>query len=86
MAGRTLPRFTRVYIDGYDMSGYARTIGPLGWEFEEIDLTAQMGDAVKGALPGQATISPGTLNVVFETDSDSSTAAHHVLSLSLIHI
>ena len=80
MAGRTLPRHMRAYIDGYDMSGYARTIGPLAWEFEEADLTAQMGDAAKGYLPNQPTISPGTLNVVFATDSDSSTAAHHVLS------
>ena len=80
MAGRTLPKFTRVYIDGYDMSGYTRSIGPLDWAFEEVDLTAQMGDDVKGYLPGHPTISPGTLNVVFETDSDSTTAAHHVLS------
>ena len=79
MAGRTLPRFTRVYVDGYDMSGYTRSIGPLDWAFEEVDLTAQMGDDVKGYLPGHPTISPGTLNVVFETDSDSNTAAHHVL-------
>ena len=77
MAGRTLPKFTRVYIDGYDMSGYARSIGPLDWAFEEVDLTAQMGDDAKGYLPGQPTISPGTLNVVF--DNTATTGAHAVL-------
>ena len=79
MAGRTLPRFTRVYIDGYDVSGYSRTIGPLALEYEAIDLTAQMGDDVKGYLPGHPTISPGELNSVFETDSDS-LASHGILS------
>ena len=79
MAGRTLKRYTRVYVDGYDMSGYGRSIGPLLWEFDPVDMTADMGDSVKGYLPGTPNISPGTLNTVFETDSDG-TAAHGVLS------
>lgn len=78
MAGRTLKRFTRVYVDGYDMSGYSRTIGPLLWEFEPVDLTADLGDSVKGYLPGTPTISPGTLNTVF--DNTATTGAHAVLS------
>ena len=78
MAGRTLKKYTRVYVDGYDMSGYSRMIGPLQWEFEEVDLTAPMGDSVKGYLPGHPTISPGTLNVVF--DNTATSGAHAVLS------
>jgi len=79
MAGRTLTKHTRVYVDGYDMSGYSRSIGPLAIDFDLADLTAKMGDAVVGYLPCKATISPGTLNVILETDSDS-TGSHGILS------
>ena len=75
--GRTHPRHVRFYMAGYDMSGYARTIGPLKWEYEEADLTAQMGDAVKGYLPGRASISPGVLNGVFDS---TATSGLHVIA------
>jgi hypothetical protein len=69
--GRTLPKFSRVYIDGYDVSGYSRDIGPLLWEFDAADLTAQMNDAAKGYLPNLCNISPGTLNGVMQSTTDS---------------
>lgn len=78
MAGRTVNRWVRVYIDGYDMSGYSRTIGPLQTEFEEADLTAQMGDAVRGYLPNLCMMSPGTLNAIF--DNTATTGLHVVAS------
>lgn len=79
MAGRTTKRFVRAYVDGYDLSGYSRSVGPLTWEFDTADLTADMGDNVKGYLPNHPTISPGALNAVLATDSDS-LASHGVLS------
>ena len=78
MAGRTLKRYARVYVDGYDMSGYSRSIGPLLWEFEPMGMTA-FQDSSNGYLPNTPTISPGALNVVMENDSDG-TAAHGILS------
>lgn len=75
--GRTHPKWVRFYMAGYDMSGYARTVGPLKWEYEEAEITAQMGDSVKGYLPGKASISPGVLNGVFDS---TATSGLHVIA------
>ena len=75
--GRTHPKWVRFYMGGYPMSGYARTVGPLKWEYEEAEITAQMGDAVKGYLPGNASISCGTLNGVFDS---TATSGLHVIA------
>jgi len=79
MTGRTLLKYVRVYIDGYDMSGYSRSVGPLAWEFEEVDLTCPMADAAKGYLPGQPTITPTELNGVF--DNTATSGLHAVASV-----
>ena len=76
--GRTVPKWVRFYQAGYDMSGYARTVGPLKWEYEPAEITAVMGDAVKGYLPGRASISCGTLNGVF--DSKATSGLHVIAS------
>lgn len=78
--GRSTSRHIRAYLDGYDMSGYSRSVGPLKWEYEEADLTCQMSDAVKGYLPGLASISPGTLNGVFD---NTATTGLHVIASSV---
>ena len=69
--GRTLEKWARVYVDGYDLSGYGRSIGPLLWEFDTADLTAPMSDAVKGVLPNHCNISPGVFNGVMQSTTDS---------------
>lgn len=66
--GRTLNRWARTYIGGYDMSGYTRNIGPLTWSYPTPDLTVQ-SDAVRGGLPDTPEISPGTLNGVMDGDA-----------------
>ncbi len=63
--GRTVSKFTRVYVSGYDLSGYSRSIGPLSWTFDEADGTT-MGDTVKGAMPNHPMINIGTLNAVLD--------------------
>lgn len=69
--GRTVfAKYTRVYINGYDLSGYAREIGPLTTEFDT-DPAAAMSDGVKGGLPGAANINVGTLNGFFDTTATS---------------
>lgn len=74
--GRTLQRWTRVFINGYDLSGYTVKIGPLENSYAPADLTT-IADAVKGALPGQGSAKCGTLNGVFD---NTATSGLHVLS------
>lgn len=75
--GRTVgSRFTRAYVDGYDMSGYARSVGSLDWGFTHNDI-ATLTDAVTGAFPGQCTIAIGDINGVMAT-STGSDAMHDV--------
>lgn len=69
--GRTVPKFIRIYA-GHEatyypsmLCGLTRTVGPLMHEHPEIDATG-MCDSIKGYLPGQATISPGTVNVIMD--------------------
>ena len=49
--GRTVSKWVRCYVDGRNLSGYGRTIGPLTWDYDLADLTCQMSDAVRGGLP-----------------------------------
>jgi hypothetical protein len=74
--GRTTSRWTRVYADGYDLSGVARDIGPLDSAFDEHDVTA-MGDSVKTYLPGHPYINAGTLNAIF--DNTATTGIHNTM-------
>jgi hypothetical protein len=72
--GRTKHKWWRVYVNGYDLSGYSRNIGPLDLTYDEADLTADMGDTVKGYLRNHPQVSPGTLNAVF--DNTATTGLH----------
>lgn len=75
--GRTLEKWTRVYMDGFDVSGFGRTIGPLDTIYNEVDLTAQMSDTVQGFMRGRATVNVGIFNAVF--DNTATTGIHAVL-------
>jgi hypothetical protein len=85
MTGRTLSRFERVYVDGYDLSGYGRSIGPLGVEFAVIDLTAPMSDAMKGYLLGMPSITVGTFNGVMQSSTDVGTEISVIQSAGSAH-
>jgi hypothetical protein len=74
--GRTHPRFLRVYMDGYDMSGYSRAIGDIGCTFEEGTIDP-FGTTVKGVMIGQATPSFGPLNGLFD---NTATSGLHVIA------
>lgn len=71
--GRTVLKWSKVYVDGYDLTGYSKTFGPLTWSFEEADATT-LGDAVKNAMPNIATINVGTINSVL--DNTANVASH----------
>ena len=66
MPGRTLDQWLRFYMDGYDLSGYTRSVGPLILKFEEHEATCPPGDEVKGYLVGKADISFGPFNGVLD--------------------
>ena len=75
--GRTVSKHTRAYVDGYDMSGYISGLGPLEVIFDEPEVFA-LTDGVVNTLVGQARISPGTLNGIF--DNTATSGIHAVLS------
>jgi hypothetical protein len=68
--GRTVNKYTRVYVDGYDLSGYSRAIGPLTQSFAQVDCSSMI-DSVKGFLPGQASLNIGALNAIFDNTATS---------------
>lgn len=70
MTGRSVSKYTRIYADGFDLSGYTRTLGPLTWEYDTAE-DAALTDAVKGALPGNAKLSPTMLNGFFDNTAVS---------------
>ena len=79
--GRTTSRWTRVYMGGYDVSGMAREIGPLGSTFDEAETTS-FADAVKSYLPNHPDLNVGTLNALF--DNTASSGIHDIASGSNI--
>jgi len=74
---RSIAKNSRVYIDGFDLSGYVQAPPPLVWEFEPSEWAA-ITDPVKGVLPGQANIRGGTLNGVM--DNTATSGLHAVMS------
>lgn len=68
-------KFTRPYINGVDVSGYASDISELGWLF---DFTPQaaFSDEVMNGVTGKAVISAGNINSFLDND----TAGLHALS------
>jgi hypothetical protein len=69
--GRTLDRWKRIYVSGYDLSGYMRTIGPLSWVYPEIEQKA-VTDEVSGVQLDASEITTGTLNAIFDNTADVS--------------
>lgn len=68
--GRTHIRFARAYVDGYDMSGYSRSFGPLACTFDE-GIDDSLDKTVKAVMPGSAMVSMGTLNGLLDNTADS---------------
>jgi len=67
--GRTVAKWVRFYAAGSNQSTYGRAVGPLKWEYEEADLTAQMGDSVRGYLPDTVSLGIGTASIVFNAQT-----------------
>lgn len=71
-------KHSRVYVDGTDLSGYVRDIGPLAATFAA-EAEAALTDAVKNVMggPGAASLSVGTLNGLFDNTTGGLHALHH---------
>jgi len=63
--GRTVQKYARVYVDGYDVSGHTRSMGPLDDVFDE-GTDDPLSASIKGVWLGQRSISPGTLNALYD--------------------
>jgi hypothetical protein len=75
LTGRTLPAFQRIYIAGYDMSGYANDSGEQGIVYPETALPT-FADAVTGYLLGKPKINFGPLVAVLD---NTATSGFHVI-------
>jgi hypothetical protein len=56
----------RVYVNGSDISGYARTVGTLGWSFDA-EPDAAITDPVKNILIGKCDIQAGPISAFLDT-------------------
>ncbi|MBX3005948.1 MAG: hypothetical protein KF821_09020 [Anaerolineales bacterium] len=62
---RSVSKATRVFVEGLDMSGYSRSIGPLDWTYEWAKDEA-LAQELYGYLPDQVTLGLGQLNAAFD--------------------
>lgn len=83
--GRTVSKHTRVYVDGYDLSGYTRSIGPLVENYDAVG-EAALTDAVKGYLPNHVELGVGTLNGIFDNTATSGLHALHTAGAGSRHV
>lgn len=76
--GRSLTDFQKLYIDGYNMSGYAFDAGEQGVEYQEFgDDKVPFDDAIKGVLCGKPKVTLGPINAVLD---NTATSGVHVLA------
>lgn len=73
---RLHPKYQRGYFDGYDLSGFSRSIGALDWNFDQ-ELDTAWTDGSKNSLNGKGNISAGTYSAFL--DNTATNGAHVVL-------
>ena len=69
--GRTVNRHQRIYVDGYDLSGYVAAVGPYGIEYEVAKSPVCFTDGVQSSLPGQPMVTLGDLKGVLDPTATS---------------
>jgi len=74
--GRSVTKYERLYIDGYDMSGYTLETGERGVDYE-LGESFCFSDAINGVLAGRPTVMFGPVNGVFD---NTATSGIHVLA------
>lgn len=68
MSGRSLPVYDRVYLDGYDISGYAIDAGERGASYN-LGESACLSDVGNGVIAGQVIPIVGPINGVLDNSS-----------------
>lgn len=76
MPNRTVNKFTRCYVGGYDVSGYLRSVGNLETSFDNSP-DAALSDAVKNVLCGHATFNIGDFSAFLD---NTDTVGLHALT------
>lgn len=76
--GRSVPIWERLYIDGYDASCYTIDCGERGVDFD-LGESFTLCDAVNGVVAGQANVTFGPVNGVFD---NTATTGLHVLAVA----
>jgi hypothetical protein len=71
MAGRTLIKWANVFVDGFDMTGFSRSFGPLTWKYPEADTTV-LNDGTTNSLPSSAEINIGAINCILDNTTNAS--------------
>jgi hypothetical protein len=61
-------KYTRVYDNGFDISGYANDVGALDWMFSFTPMMA-FSDGVMNGINGKAEIKAGTINAFLDNDT-----------------
>jgi hypothetical protein len=74
--GRTTLNHSRVYVDGYDMSGYSRDWTQLACTYAE-GVDDAINKTVKATVLGQASVTMGPLNGLF--DNTAASGIHTVM-------
>src|SRR3990167_1748465 len=83
--GRAVSKWLRVYVGGYDLSGYSRNIGPLAQVYDAVGEPAAT-DAIKGYLPNHVTLGLGTLNGIFDNTATSGLHELHSAGAGARHV
>lgn len=65
---RTHSKYFRVFMDGVDISGYSRTVGSLGWDYD-VEPDTAVTDGCKNSINGKANISAGDYSAFMDNDT-----------------
>lgn len=81
-------KYTRVYSNGLDISGYSNEIGSLDWLYDASP-NAAFSDQCKNAIAGKVTISAGSVNAFLDNDTAGlfaqMNAANGTRNLMVVH-
>ncbi len=75
---RLNPKYTRIYVNGYDLSGDARDAGTRGYK-AEMPLVFAYSDDVFNTVPGKVSIECGPLNAFLSPMTSGSTGSFELL-------
>lgn len=76
---RTHPKYQRIYVNGYDLSGQTRSLGTLGNTYQDAP-DAALSDGVDNVVLGRASVQCGPLNAFLDPKAAGTTGLHELFS------